>query len=75
MADHIKGSKYESYGIGLQKGILLHRQIDSFTDAHEILDPAKEGLTMIMACTEESLLIFFTTICSQKTGISIQIWH
>jgi len=44
MADHIKGSKYKSYAVGLQKGILLHRQIDSFTDAHEIVRYSKRRL-------------------------------
>ena len=34
MADSIKGSKYNSYPVEIQKGILLHRQIDTATDAH-----------------------------------------
>lgn len=34
MADSIKGSKYNSYAPEIQKGILLHRQIDTATDAH-----------------------------------------
>ena len=34
MADSIKGSKYTSYTPEIQKGILLHRQIDTATDAH-----------------------------------------
>lgn len=44
MADHVKGSKYKAYDIGLQKGILLHRQIDSFTDAHQIARTSKRRL-------------------------------
>ena len=32
IADGIKGNKYLSYREDLQKGILLHRSIDSFTD-------------------------------------------
>ena len=44
MADHIKGNKYKTYAIDLQKGILLHRQIDSFTDAHEIVRKSKRRL-------------------------------
>ncbi len=44
MADHIKGNKYKAFSIGLQKGILLHRQIDSFTDAHEIVRNSKRRL-------------------------------
>ena len=34
IADSIKGSKYSSYPSEIQKGILLHRQIDTMTDAH-----------------------------------------
>ena len=34
IADSIKGSKYSTYPTEIQKGILLHRQIDTKTDAH-----------------------------------------
>ncbi|RED49290.1 acyl carrier protein phosphodiesterase [Seonamhaeicola aphaedonensis] len=34
-ADAIKGNKYKNYPKELQIGILLHRHIDSFTDAHK----------------------------------------
>lgn len=34
IADGIKGKKYLNYPPQIQKGILLHRFIDSFTDAH-----------------------------------------
>jgi acyl carrier protein phosphodiesterase len=34
IADSIKGSKYNTYPSEIQKGILLHRQIDTMTDAH-----------------------------------------
>lgn len=34
IADSIKGSKYTTYPPEIQKGILLHRQIDTMTDAH-----------------------------------------
>ena len=44
MADHVKGSKYKSYSEPLQMGILLHRQIDSFTDAHAISRRSKRRL-------------------------------
>ena len=44
IADHIKGSKYKSYPDDIQMGILLHRQIDSFTDAHEIARKSKRRL-------------------------------
>ena len=34
MADSIRGKKYMNYPDEIQKGILLHRWIDTFTDAH-----------------------------------------
>ena len=34
MADSIKGTKYKAFPDDVQKGILLHRQIDTTTDAH-----------------------------------------
>lgn len=34
IADGIRGKRYKKYPIDIQKGILLHRQIDTFTDAH-----------------------------------------
>lgn len=37
MADGIKGNKYKKYPYQIQKGILLHREIDSFTDQHPIV--------------------------------------
>lgn len=36
MADSIHGRKPESFPYGIQKGIMLHRAIDSFTDAHPV---------------------------------------
>ena len=34
IADGIRGKRYKKYPVEIQKGILLHRQIDTFTDAH-----------------------------------------
>lgn len=34
MADGIRGKEYEAYPEEVRKGILLHREIDTFTDAH-----------------------------------------
>jgi len=44
VADHIKGNKYAVYPEDVQKGILLHRQIDSFTDNNEIARKSKRRL-------------------------------
>ncbi len=37
IADGIKGKRYEKYPPQIAKGILLHRAIDTFTDAHPIV--------------------------------------
>ena len=37
IADSIKGKKYLNYPEGIQKGILLHRAIDSYTDTHPVV--------------------------------------
>ena len=36
MADGIRGKDYENFPPDVQKGIMLHRAIDTFTDAHPI---------------------------------------
>lgn len=37
IADGIKGKKYKKHTKEIQIGVLLHRHIDTFTDAHEIV--------------------------------------
>jgi acyl carrier protein phosphodiesterase len=37
IGDFVKGKKYLNYAVVVQKGILLHRQIDYFTDLHPIV--------------------------------------
>ena len=44
MADGIKGKQYQTYRPQLQKGILLHRSIDSFTDSHPIVKQSTKRL-------------------------------
>ena len=36
IADSVRGKAYQSYPDDIRKGILLHRQIDTFTDSHPI---------------------------------------
>ncbi len=36
IADHVKGKAYMDYPEAVQKGILLHRNIDHFTDLHPL---------------------------------------
>ena len=36
IGDFVKGNSYDIYPLSFQKGILLHREIDHFTDTHPI---------------------------------------
>ena len=42
IGDHVKGSDWEKYPEKIKNGILMHRQIDSFTDSHQKFREAKE---------------------------------
>ena len=44
MADTIRGSKYDYLPQEVQKGIILHRAIDTFTDAHPIFRKSTKRL-------------------------------
>lgn len=44
IGDYVKGKNYTKFPINIQKGILLHRQIDSFTDKHPKFREAKKLL-------------------------------
>src|SRR5699024_9402759 len=44
MADPIKGSDFENYPGDFRRGIILHRKIDSFTDAHPIVQQSTHRL-------------------------------
>lgn len=44
IADAVKGKKHENYPKEIQAGILLHRQIDYFTDTHPIVRRSKRRL-------------------------------
>ncbi len=42
IGDYVKGKKWEKYPEKIQTGILLHRQIDTFTDNHPKVSEAKQ---------------------------------
>lgn len=42
VSDFVKGKKKFDFPPGIQKGIMLHRAIDTFTDSHEATKEAKE---------------------------------
>ena len=44
ISDYVKGKKQFDYPLNIQKGIQLHRAIDTFTDAHAITKLAKQYL-------------------------------
>jgi len=44
IADSVKGRRYEEYPKGIMIGILLHRQIDWFTDNNDIVKKSKRRL-------------------------------
>ncbi|MEL1240710.1 acyl carrier protein phosphodiesterase [Flavobacterium flavipallidum] len=44
MADGIRGKQFEKYSPEIQKGILLHRAIDTYTDAHPIFRESTKRL-------------------------------
>ncbi len=44
ISDFIRGNKYKEYPKAIQKGILLHRKIDSFTDENPIVRKSKRRL-------------------------------
>lgn len=44
IADHVKGNQFEKFNSSIQKGILLHRGIDAFTDSHEQVKKSQRRL-------------------------------
>ena len=44
IADSVKGNAFKNYSEEIQKGILLHRKIDTFTDSHPIVELSKGRL-------------------------------
>jgi len=44
MADGIRGKHFESYPLDIQKGIILHRFIDTYTDSHPIFRESTKRL-------------------------------
>lgn len=44
MADGIRGKNFDAFPMEIQKGIILHRAIDTFTDAHPIFRQSTKRL-------------------------------
>ncbi|KYG71174.1 ACP phosphodiesterase [Roseivirga ehrenbergii] len=45
LGDFVKGSQYQDYEPDIAKGVLLHREIDRFTDSHEVVSQSKKRLS------------------------------
>lgn len=41
IADHLRGNDFSAFSPGIIKGIQMHRQIDHFTDSHELFRASK----------------------------------
>jgi acyl carrier protein phosphodiesterase len=44
IAEHIQGNRYEGFSKEIHQGIFLHREIDTFTDAHAVVRKSKRRL-------------------------------
>ncbi len=44
IGDSVRGVQLSSYSEGIRNGVLLHRKIDTFTDAHPIVEESKKRL-------------------------------
>ena len=42
IGDYVKGRQYLNYPPGVQKGIIAHRNIDTFTDSHPMVKETKD---------------------------------
>lgn len=47
IGDYVKGKKYLRYRTNIRKGIILHRNIDDYTDRSKIIQPVKNLLKPI----------------------------
>ncbi len=44
LGDFVRGKRYQTYDPAIARGILLHREIDRFTDAHPVFRQSKRRL-------------------------------
>ena len=44
IGDFVKGSQHEDFPDAIQRGILLHREIDAYTDRHPVVGQSKDRL-------------------------------
>ena len=63
LGDFVKGNQYRQYNEAVQQGILLHREVDRYTDHHPVFVRASTDLASSTVTTPGSLSISSTTIC------------
>ena len=49
IADYVKGKRYLDYPPKISEGIMMHRQIDHFTDTHEMVKKGRKRLALSAA--------------------------
>lgn len=59
IGDYVKGKSYENYASPIREGILLHRQIDFFTDSHSNFRNAKRLLVEEFGLYSGIIIDFF----------------
>ena len=59
LGDFVKGDDHNGYSPEIQRAILVHRQIDSFTDAHPVVSRSKRRLSNIHRHTKGILVDLF----------------
>lgn len=59
IGDYVKGKKFQKFPENIQTGILLHRQIDTFTDSHPRFTDAKKLLRNEFGLYSGILVDFF----------------
>ena len=71
ISDFVKGRKKDNYEDLVQKGIMLHRSIDSFTDLHEATSRQNNSSHPITGCMQAHLLILCTTTSLPTTATNL----
>ncbi len=59
LGDFVKGDDHHEYPPGIQRAILIHRRIDSFTDAHPVVSRSKRRLSDTHRHTKGILIDLF----------------
>ncbi len=66
LGEYIKGKKYRDYSKMIQKGILLHRRIDDFTDKHKIVINLVRDMNAVFSKYAPVVLDVFFDYCLAK---------